>query len=90
MLRSFDAALVRLGSVEVLVVAVRPQVFRDAWECDLVRVAIEWRYHRPVVLMAEDDGAAPEYRGRPALVAQVRRIDPARLPWQRIQPESRS
>jgi hypothetical protein len=89
MLRSFNAALVRLGTAEVLVVSVRPQVFADAWECDLVRVAIEWRYHRPVVLLAQDAHGKAEYRGRPAQIAQVRRIDPSRLPWQRIQPEPR-
>ena len=89
MLLSFNAALVRLGTVEVLVVSVRPQVLADAWECDLVRVAIEWRYHRPVVLFAQSSDGTADYRGRPALVAQVRRIDPSRLPWQRIQPEPR-
>lgn len=89
MLRSFNAALVRFGTVEVMVVSVRPQILEDAWECDLVRVAIEWRYHRPVVLMAQDERGKSEYRGRPALVAQVRRVHPSRLPWQRIQPEPR-
>jgi hypothetical protein len=89
MMRSFNAALVRLGTVEVLVVSVREQILVDAWECDLVRRAIEWRYNRPVVLLAQDARGKAEYRGRPALVAQVSRIDPARLPWQRIQPEPR-
>ena len=89
MLRSFNAALVRLGAVEVLVVSVRAQVLADAWECDLVRLAIEWRYNRAVVLLAQDAHGRAEYRGRPALVAAVRRMDPSRLPWQRIQPEPR-
>lgn len=90
MLHSFDAALVRLGAVEALVVSVHPQVLADDWECDLVRLAIEWRYRRPVVLLAQDAPGTAEYRGRPALVAQMRRVDPARLPWRRIQPESRA
>ena len=89
MLRSFNAALVRLGTVEVMVVSVRAQILEDAYECDLVRIAIEWRYHRAVVLMAQDDCGKAEYRGRPALVAQVRRLNPSRLSWQRIQPEPR-
>ena len=89
MLRSFNAALVRLGVVEVLVVSVREQILEDDWECDLVRLAIEWRYNRPVVLMAQDARGKPEYRGRPALVAGVRRVDPSKLPWQRIGAEPR-
>ncbi|MBL9015462.1 MAG: hypothetical protein JNL83_14860 [Myxococcales bacterium] len=89
MLPSFNAALVRLGAVELLVVSVREQILADDWECDLVRLAIEWRYHRPVVLLAQDARGMTAYRGRPALVAQLRRVNPSRLPWQRIQPEPR-
>lgn len=89
MLRSFNGALVRLGTVEVLVVCVRPAIVADEWECDLVRLAIEWRYRRPVVLMAQDASGTPEYRGRPTLVALLRRMDASRLPWRRIQPVPR-
>ncbi|MEO7095094.1 MAG: hypothetical protein ABI175_17675 [Polyangiales bacterium] len=83
---SFNGAWVRVGSVSCLVVSVRPRIFEDAYECDLVRLALELRFRVPIVVMTQDDGATPKFRGRPGLVAALRRVGVTALPWRRIHP----
>lgn len=83
---SFNAACVRVGSVACLVVAVRPRIFEDAYESDLIRIAFEFRFRVPIVLMAQDHRAAARFRGRPALVAALRRVVVTTLPWRRFLP----
>lgn len=86
MTTSFNAARVRLGTTEALVVSVRARIFDDPYECDLVRLAIEARYRIPVVLMAQDDRGTPSFKGRVAHVAALRRVAVTDLPWRRYQP----
>jgi hypothetical protein len=83
---SFNGAWLRVGSVACLVVAVRPRVFENAYESDLVRIAFELRFRVPIVLMAQDAHATPRFRGRPVLVAALRRMEVTALPWRRFQP----
>lgn len=83
---SFNGAWVRLGAVTCLVVAVRPRIFENTYESELIRIAFEFRFGVPIVLMAQDTRAEPRFRGRPALVAALRRIGVPALPWRRFQP----
>jgi hypothetical protein len=83
---SFNGAWVRVGSVACLVVAVRPRIFENAYESDLVRIAFEFRFRVPIVLMAQDARATPRFRGRPVLVAALRRVEVTTLPWRRFLP----
>jgi hypothetical protein len=83
---SFNGAWVRIGSVACLVISVRPRIFEDAYESDLVRIALEFRFRVPIVLMAQDARATPRFRGRPTLVAALRRLDVTALPWRRFLP----
>ena len=83
---SFNGAWIRVGSVACLVVAVRPRIFDDAYESDLVRIALEFRFRVPIVLMTQDALAAPRFRGRPTLVAALRRVGVTSLPWRRFLP----
>jgi hypothetical protein len=85
-LTSFNAAHIRLGSTEMLIVSVRPRILDDDYECELIRIAFEVRYRVPVVVMAQDERAQPRYRGRPKHVAALRGISPMSLPWQRFLP----
>ncbi len=83
---SFNGAWVRVGSVSCLVVAVRPRIFENAYESELIRIAFEFRFRVPIVLMAQDVRAMPRFRGRPMLVAALRRAEVAALPWRRFLP----
>jgi hypothetical protein len=83
---SFNGAWLRVGSVACLVVAVRPRIFEDAYESDLIRIAFEFRFRVPIVLMAQDARAAPRFRGRPVFVAALRRTGVTALPWRRFLP----
>lgn len=81
---SFNGAWVKIGAVACLVVAVRPRIFADDYESDLIRIAFEHRFGVPIVLVTQDEDGAPRFRGRPALVAALRRRRVTDLPWQRI------
>ena len=86
MMVSFNGAWVRVGSVPCLVVAVRPRIFENAYESDLIRIAFEFRFRVPIVLMAQEVREIPRFRGRPALCAALRRVQVAALPWRRVLP----
>lgn len=86
---SFNGAWVRIGSVASLVVSVRARIFADDYESDLIRIAFECRFGVPVVLMTQDEHGAARFRGRPALVAALRKYRATDLPWHRIHPGER-
>lgn len=74
MTTSFNAALVKLAGSEVIVLCVRERILDDPYESDLVRIAFEVRYHRPVVLVAPDARSQPRWRGRPLHLAALRHV----------------
>ncbi len=87
---SFNGAWVRIGSIACLVVAVRPRIFADDYESDLIRIAFECRFGVPIILMSQDADGTARFRGRLSLVVALRRCRATDLPWRRILPgESR-
>ncbi len=83
---SFNGARVQVGAIACLVVSVRPRIFENEYESDLIRIAFEFRFRVPIVLMAQDARATPRFRGRPTLVAALRRLEVTAFPWRRFLP----
>lgn len=81
---AFNGAMVQLGSAKVLVVAVRDHILADAHERVLIRLALEHRFRRFVVLMAQDARGAPSYDGPRNLVRALEGRCVTDLPWQRL------
>lgn len=81
----FTGALLPVCGVDVLIVVVQPRILFDAHEANLYVTAFHLRFHRTIVLMAQDDAThVPTYYGPADLVRALSVLPFEMIPWQRM------
>lgn len=79
----FEGAHFR-GSIEWWVVIVPASVLSSESRCEEIRTAFERQFSRPGILMAQDSGGNPIYRGRSDLVDDMASVALDTISWQRF------
>lgn len=79
---TFIGAALPVCGVDVLIVVVKPWILGDEHEAHLYAVAFHLRFHRTIVLAAQDDAGVPTYWGPPTIVRALCGLPFEIIPWQ--------
>ena len=82
---TFVGAALPVCGVDVLIVVVQPAILANTLESNLYVIAFQTRFHKTIVLMAQDDDShVPTYFGPGPIVKALGALPFEIIPWQRM------